>query len=93
MCMGHKHCTRQPVYRVKVHRINFCNTPPAQNRYYELCQICVAQLAYQLVETLECIKNHQTQQYPGEPICCVKCQLVITGLHDVFDIEYARTAP
>jgi len=79
MCDGHARCTRYPVYRVKIHRTDYCNRPPGPDAVYDMCPACTRATAYRIEESLN-----------GSPFLCRTCGKGVRGLHDVFDVEYAR---
>lgn len=82
MCEGHKRCTRHPVFRVTVHRIDMCNRPPGATVVYQLCPACMRATAYRLGEI------YLGETTSGQVSRCTTCQLWINGLSDVFDVEW-----
>lgn len=81
MCEGHTRCTRYPVYRVAVHRVDECNRPNGPNSVYDLCPACTRATAYRIEESLN------EMRYSLE---CKVCRRDIAALHDVLTVEYAR---
>jgi hypothetical protein len=78
MCEGHPHCTRHPVYRVTIHRVDRCNKPPAADSVYLVCPTCINTLAQRIAALVSEIRT------------CWTCKRSVHQLHDIFSVEYLR---
>ena len=82
MCEGHARCTKYPVYKVSLHRIDMCNRPPGATSTFSLCPACTRAMAYRIEEGII-----------GEGLHCQTCRRWIAELHHVFAVEFeARSA-
>lgn len=84
MCEGHRHCTRYPVFKVRVHRMDRCNGLHADAQY-QFCGACVRAVAYRINELLQ-----DAYGYLVMPLACTVCGRKVSQLHDMFDVEYLR---
>lgn len=78
---GHKKCTRQAVYIVRIHLIDHCTLPGLDvdgNRVFMFCPGCTKEIAAKIAITRDI------------ELTCKTCGRYIAKLHDFYDVERLR---